>query len=257
MLLIFAYARPWRRKQRHGRESGVAQTAHPAAGVFAAPQLEALSCRLTPGVGRAVSLPPGDSTLVLRQCRQKPVLLPRLRPGWRPDPLRPTLPEPTIPPNRGSSPRGTHTRSRFPATGRDGRLLSTPAPPSSRSPALFGAARPARSYPDRGTRYRLCSRREVTAASGYLVRFVRSVARDRLDQSPWPRCLLPASHLPLPPARPHRQPLRPQYRRRVSSPSAAALQGRIVRLGVRHQFLHRDSGGGTVRFGRALASRFS
>ena len=41
------------------------------------------------------------------------------------------------------------------------------------------------------------------------------------------------------------------------SPVVAALQGRIVCLGVRQQFLHRDSGRRAVRLGRAVAGRFS
>ena len=35
-----------------------------------------------------------------------------------------------------------------------------------------------------------------------------------------------------------------------------ALEGRFIRLAVRQQFLHRDSGGRTVRFGRTVASWF-
>src|SRR5260370_35411051 len=139
----------WRRKQRHGRESGAAQTAHSAAGVLAAPQLEALSCRLAPGVGRAVSVTPGDAPFFLRQCRQKPVLLPRVWPRRRPDPLRPTLLRSAVPPDSGASPTGTDARSRFPAAGANPRLLLVPTPPPSGSDPISGAARLARSRPER------------------------------------------------------------------------------------------------------------
>ena len=68
--------------------------------------------------------------------------------------------------------------------------------------------------------------------------FVRSAAGGRLDQQPRARRLLPTGHLPVPTRRPDRQSLRPQYRRRVSPPVAAALQRWLVCLGVRQQFLH-------------------
>jgi hypothetical protein len=61
----------------------------------------------------------------------------------------------------------------------------------------------------------------------------------------------------LPPARPDRQSLRPQYRRGVSSPFAAALQRRIVCLGVGQQFFRRDPSRRPVRLGRAVAGRLS
>ena len=123
---------------------------------------------------------------------------------------------------------------------------------------LSGTARIARSRPDRGTRHRLCSRRKP-AASSRRPGAVRSICccEIGLINQPRPRCLLPARHLPLPPARPDRQPLWPQYRRRVPSPFVAALQGRIVRLGVGQQLLHRDPGRRAVRSGRAVAGRFS
>ena len=54
----------------------------------------------------------------------------------------------------------------------------------------------------------------------------------RLDRPAGPRCLLPPGDLPLPPAPTHRQPLWPQYRRRLSPSPAATLQRRLVRLGI-------------------------
>jgi hypothetical protein len=51
-------------------------------------------------------------------------------------------------------------------------------------------------------------------------------------------CLLPAAHFSLPTARANRQPLWPQHWRGVPPPSVAALQRRIVRLGIRQQVLH-------------------
>src|ERR1035441_1916032 len=111
--LLFFYAHPWRRKQRDGPRSGAAQTAHSAAGVFAAPQLEALSCRHAAGACRAVPFTPGSSSFLLRQCPQKSVLLSRVWPGWRSDPLCPTLPQPTVSTKCGTSRTATNAGSRF------------------------------------------------------------------------------------------------------------------------------------------------
>ena len=119
------------------------------------------------------------------------------------------------------------------------RLLSASTPPSSGSGPISGTPRIARSRPHRGTRHRLCSRRKLAASPRRLGLSIRSAARHRPDQQPRPRRLLPAGHLPLPPARPDRQPLRPQYRRRLPAPLVAALQGRLVCLGVGQQFLQR------------------
>ena len=125
----------------------------------------ALSCRRAPGVRRAVSFTPGDPSFLLRQCRQEPVLLPRLRPGRRPDSLCPALPRSAVPPNRGASRTGTNAGSGFPVAGAVGRLLSASTPSPFGSGPLSGAPRIARSRPDRRTRHRLCSRRKLAAPS--------------------------------------------------------------------------------------------
>ena len=203
-----------------------------------------------------MSLTSGNAPLLLRQCRQKPVLLPRLRPGRGPDPLCPAIPRSALPPNGGSSRTGTAPRSRFPIAGGDGRFLSASTAPPSGSCRLSGTSRSARFLSDRGTRHRLRSRRKLTASSGCLVLLIRSVVGDRIDQSSRPRCLLPAAHFSLPTARADRQPLWPQHRRGVPPPFAAALQRRIVRLGIRQQVLHCNPRRRAVRSGRAVAGRF-
>src|SRR5437764_13515314 len=50
-------------KQRDGPRSGAAQTAHFTAGVFGAPQLEALSCRHAAGTCRVVPFTPGHASV--------------------------------------------------------------------------------------------------------------------------------------------------------------------------------------------------
>src|SRR5215831_17591150 len=248
---------PGRRKQYHGQGSGVAQTAHAAAGVFAASQLETLSCRLAAGVYRPVSFTPGDPSFLLRQCRQESVLLPRLWPGRRPDPLCPALPRSAVSPECGTCGTATNVRARFPVTGADGHLLSasTPSPPG--SDPLSGAPWIARSRRHRGTRYRLCSRRKFAVSPHCPRLFAGVAARCGSDQQPGSRHLLPTRDLPLPGARPDRQPLRAQYRCCVSAPFAAAIQRGPVCLGVRPPLLQRDSGRRTARLGCAVAGWFS
>src|SRR5215831_19833592 len=180
---------PGRRKQYHGQGSGVAQTAHAAAGVFAASQLETLSCRLAAGVYRPVSFTPGDTSFLLRQCRQESVLLPRLWPGWRPHPLCPTLPRSAVSPKCGASRTATHARARLPVIGADGGLLSASTSSASGSEPLSGAPWTARSCRHRRTRYRLCSRRKFAAPSGCPGLFAGVAAQCRPDQQPGSRHL--------------------------------------------------------------------
>ena len=67
--------------------SGTAQTASSAAGVLAAAPLDGLPRRRPSRVRGTVSLASGNPPFLLRQCPQESVLLPRLRPRRRPDPL--------------------------------------------------------------------------------------------------------------------------------------------------------------------------
>jgi len=60
---------------------------------------------------------------------QKPVLLSRMWPRWRPDPLWPTVLPSTVSPERGSSGTGT-TAGRLLAVGGTGGLLLTASTPS-------------------------------------------------------------------------------------------------------------------------------
>jgi len=142
---LCSYAQPWEVKSSHGPRFGAAQRAHLAAGVFAAPQLEALSCRQTAGVCRVVPFTPGDSPFLLRQCPQESVLLPRVWPGRRLDPLCPTLPRSALSPKCGASRTGTNASSRFASAGTNGRLLSASTPSPSGSGSISGASWIARS----------------------------------------------------------------------------------------------------------------
>ena len=101
------------------------------------------------------------------------------------------------------------TRARCPTARAHRRLLPTRTAPLSRRDTLPGAARRARSRPDRGTRHWLCSRRKLAAHLSTLGYSLEPLLQAGLDRPAGPRCLLPPRDLPLSPARSHRQPLWP------------------------------------------------
>src|ERR1017187_2439996 len=124
---------------------------------------EALSCRHAAGTGRAVPFASGSSSFLLRQCPQESVLLSRVRPGWRSDPLCPTLPQPTVSPKCGASRTGTNAGPRFAVAGTDARLLSASTPSSFGSGPISGIPWIARSHHHRRPRDRVCARRKLAA----------------------------------------------------------------------------------------------
>src|SRR5436190_11648782 len=156
------------------------------------------ACRLRLRVRRPLSSARGNPALVLCQRPQKSLLLSRLWPGRRSAALCPVV-TPSVLSRKLRLPRTAKCscRRRCHRARASRHFLSKPTRSLPRGTRLSPATRTTQSRHDPRTADWLRPRRELAPASHRSRLFFRSATASRLAQCAGPRCLLPASGLPL------------------------------------------------------------